>query len=185
MRQRPAQLLLHQNFKIRRNFGGSLLKKSHAKTARPFSSKETLHLVFRSTMATGKNSLLHPFNARKVEKIILKQAYKWGIKIYELANVGNHIHLLVLAKERRLFKAFIRAVTGLIARFVLRAERGRAKNVKFWDQRPFSRIVAWKKDFDLVKKYVIQNYNEAMGLVAYRSRGFKASRSSKIKTAFG
>ena len=176
-KQRKAQqLLLDQSFKIRKDFGGSLLKKSHAKSARPLSTKEAMHIVLRSSVARGPLSMLKKETARKIAKALQAQAKQFHVKIYEFANVGNHLHLLVKASHRDLFKSFLRAISGLIARIVLGAERGQAKNLKFWDQRPFTRIVAWKKDFVGVKKYVIQNFNEAMGFTPYKPR--KASSTA-------
>ncbi len=76
---------------------------------------------------------------------------------------------------------FIKSVTGLIARFVNKAERGKAKNQnesktstdskpKFWDARPFSRIVYFGKDFKKVKSYFFRNTLEALGWVQYQTR---------------
>jgi hypothetical protein len=58
----------------------------------------------------------------------------------------------------------------VIARVTLGAERGRAKGVKFWSVKPFSRIVAFGKDYKGVLNYIIQNALEAVGLIAYKPR---------------
>jgi putative transposase len=164
------QLFLDQTFKVKSEFGGDLLKSANARTARPISTKEAMHVVLRSSLAKGKYSMLEKSRADHIDKLIRKHAKKFGVKIYQSANVGNHIHLLVLASHRGFFKNFLRTISGLIARAVLGAQRGSAKKIKFWDQRPWSRIVKWKKDFNGAKKYVIQNFNEAMGFVAYKTR---------------
>jgi len=39
----PKQQLLGDEFKIEKEFGGALLKKSHAKKARPVAIKKTMH----------------------------------------------------------------------------------------------------------------------------------------------
>ncbi len=168
--RKNQQLLLDQSFKIKKVFGGSLLNKSHAKIARPISTKEAMHVVLRSSLAKGKFSMLEKHRAKKIRYTIDQQAKKFGIKIYEVANVGNHIHMLVLATHRHLFKNFLRAISGIIARITLGVERGKSKALKFWDQRPFTRIVAWMRDFRRAQSYVIQNFNEAMGLVPYKPR---------------
>ena len=168
--RKNQQFFLAQSFKIRKDFGGSLLKKSNAKTARPISTKEAMHIVLRSSMAHGKYSMLNQNRAKKIRQCIDTQAKRFHVKIYEFANVGNHLHMLVRATQRGLFKGFLRAISGLIARITLNVQRGQAKKIKFWDQRPFTRIVSWKRDFDSVKKYVIQNFNEAMGFVSYKPR---------------
>ena len=72
--------------------------------------------------------------------------------------------------SRRALNRFLRAVSGLIARFIMKAERGKACGIKFWDARPFTRIVIWGKAFKAAKEYVELNFLEAMGFVAYRPR---------------
>lgn len=169
-KHKPRQLFLSKSFKIKREFGGSLLNKSNAKTARPVSTKEAMHIVLKSSFAKGKHSMLGKNRTARIRKAIDAQAQRFQVKIYEFANVGNHLHLLVRVAQRDLFKGFLRAICGLIARIMLGAERGQAKKIKFWDQRPFTRIISWKRDFGVVKKYVIQNFNEAMGFTLFKPR---------------
>jgi REP element-mobilizing transposase RayT len=164
------QLFLDQLFKFKSEFGGDLLKASNPKVARPVSTREAMHIVLRSSLAKGKFSMLDKNRADRIEKLIRKHAKNFGVKIYQYANVGNHIHLLVLASHRDFFKYFLRTISGLIARIVLGAERSSPKKIKFWDQRPWSRVVKWKKDFNGAKKYVIQNFNEALGFIVYQPR---------------
>lgn len=173
--RKNQQLLLDQSFKIKKIFGGSLLKKSHAKIARPISTKEAMHIVLRSSLAKGKYSMLEKNRARRIKETIEAQAKRFQIQIYEFANVGNHIHLLVKAYHRDLFKGFLRAIAGLIARIALGVERGKAKALKFWDQRPFTRIVSWKKDFERVKDYVVQNFDEALGFTPFKPRKHRST----------
>ena len=115
-------------FKKQLSFGGSLLKLSHAKTARPLSSKQALHVVLRSDFAQGDRSLLK--HERVIRNTLLKQGRRHGVKVYRVANAGNHLHLLVRFTKRRGLQNFLRGSCGLIARKVLGAERGRAKK---WD----------------------------------------------------
>jgi hypothetical protein len=115
-------------FRKQLSFGGSLLKLSHAKTARPLSSKQALHVVLRSDFAQGSRSLLR--HERVIRNMLLKQGRRHGVKVYRVANAGNHLHLLVRFTKRRGLQNFLRGSTGLIARKVLGAERGKAKK---WD----------------------------------------------------
>jgi hypothetical protein len=62
--------------------------------------------------------------------MLLKQGRRHGVKVYRVANAGNHLHLLVRFTKRRGLQNFLRGSCGLIARKVLGAERGRAKK---WD----------------------------------------------------
>jgi hypothetical protein len=89
--------------------------------------------------------------------------------MYEYANVGNHLHLLIKLPHIRAWKAFIREVTGRIALFARRSG-GRQKRVQpFWRHRPFTRIVrGWKKAYRLAKDYVVLNQLEGEGLISRR-----------------
>lgn len=162
------QIYLSSKFKMNLNFGGSLLKNSHAKIVRPISTKESMHVVLKSSRANGSLSMLNHKHSKFVSRTIHFQAKKFLIHIHNFANVGNHIHILIKVNNRECFKNFLRAIAGLIAKYIL--GRKRSGKEKFWDQRPFSRIVFWKKDFIGVQKYVIQNFNEAMGFIPYLPR---------------
>lgn len=177
--RRCKQLLLDDHlFKQPvKQFGGKFLKNSNPKIARPISTKKAMHVVLRSSIAKNELSFLSYKRRAKIEKTILKQAKLFNIKVYKLAINGNHIHLLIKLYFRDSYSKFIRAVTGLIARITLGIERGKAKLQrgctrlrKFWDYRPFTRIVEWARDFNIAKEYVIQNLLEAAGIVPYKTR---------------
>ena len=68
------------------------------------------------------------------------------------------------------FKGFIRSISGIIARMVLGAQRGKAKLKGFWDARPFTRIVSWGKEFRKVKNYILKNVWESWGVIDYTKR---------------
>lgn len=164
-RQLGFSLLETKNVRI---FGGSLLKNSHAKTKRPIHTKKSMHLVLHSALARGSFSLLR--HERQISAIIQRQAKRHGVKVYRQANAGNHLHLVILPMSREAFKSFVRAIAGLISRLVLGAERGRGKGLRFWSQRPFTRIVEWGRDFKRVSYYLARNTFEAIGFVNYKPR---------------
>ena len=88
---------LGNGFKPKLEFGGSLNKKSNPKTARMISTKHAMHLVLRSDLAKGSRSLL---NFRlQIDQILQKQANDCQVKIYQKANAGNHLHLLIYLKS--------------------------------------------------------------------------------------
>lgn len=154
--------------KILRQFGGALLK-GNAKIARPLSTKEAVHLVLKSAQAIGTKSMLHTYNVSKIDEIIRTHARLCRIRIYHLVNVGNHLHLVIKLDDRKEFSKFIRVITGLIARHVLNAQRGAAaessaaaheKN-QFWVARPFTRLIAWGKDYEHITRYMKKNINDA------------------------
>jgi REP element-mobilizing transposase RayT len=154
--------------KVLKHFGGNLLK-GNAKSARPLSTKEAVHLVLKSTQAIGTKSMLHTYNVNKINNIIRTHAKLCRIRIYHFVNVGNHLHLVIKLDDRKEFSRFIRIITGLIARHVLKAQRGPAvddstaahKKTQFWVARPFTRLIAWGRDYDYIKKYMKKNINDA------------------------
>ena len=153
-----------------REFGGSLLLKGNPREARPISLKRPIHVVLKSSLAKGNRSFLNPARARKIERLVHALAKQKGVRVYRFANSGNHLHLLVQIRSRESFQAYIRALTGIIARLTLAVERGRALGKKFWDARPYTRIVEWGKEFKTVSRYIVQNTLEALGFIPYQPR---------------
>jgi hypothetical protein len=176
VKQMGFEILEGNNVK---HFGGAYLKNSNPKEKRPVSIKKSSHLVMRSLLAKGPLSFLR-FN-EEIRDIVDKQGKRLGVKVYRFANGGNHLHMVILPISRRAFNSFIRAVTGLIARLVLGAERGKAKNLQFWERRPFTRIVEWGRDYKRVCDYLLQNTLEALGFIEYLPR--KTRYNPKASTA--
>ena len=155
-------------------FGGSIHSNYNPNKQRPIDHKKALHIVLRSSQARGLRSFKHKNNETKVWDIIRKQAKNFNIKLYAYANSGNHLHLLLRAKERKEYSFFIRAISGLIARHVGSSERGQKLKKPFWDARPFSRIVSFaKREFATVKSYLLRNTLEAVGWIKYIPRDKK------------
>ena len=96
-----------------------------------------------------------------------------GIRLFHFAVVDNHLHLALLAPSRSALNAFFRSITGVIARRVLRAQKGQAKGVKFWDGRPYSRILTWGRELQNVIAYIERNSLEASGQITYVKRDRK------------
>lgn len=144
-------------------FGGMLLKNSHAKTKRPLDSKLPIHLVLRSELS----ALRLPKTFRGVNETVGNVCKKHGMKIYQYANVGNHLHILIKIPNVRRWPAFIRELTGRIAQQV-QGITGQQKGLaKFWKQRPFTRIIrGWKKAYRIAKDYVMLNRLEAEGFIS-------------------
>lgn len=145
-------------------FGGTLLK-GNAKCRRPLDTKKPLHLVLRSD---------HPMSMRSprvfgdVNLIVTKAAAKYGFTVYEFANVGNHLHVLLKVANRHLWAAFIREITGRIASLV-RYTSGIAK--RFWTHKPFTRVVqSWRRDFKNVRTYIFLNELEGGHVIDARQK---------------
>lgn len=150
--------------------GGSFHQNYNPSYKRPMDSKKALHIVLKSSEAKNLKSFKHKNNEQKIFDIIYGAAQKSNIKLYDYANGGNHLHLLIRSHNRKDYAKFIKVITGLIARFINRVERGKPSLKKFWDARPFSRIVHFGKDFKKVKSYFFRNTLEALGWVKYQTR---------------
>jgi hypothetical protein len=160
-----------------KDFGGSKLK-GNPREKRTLSVRHPIHLVMRSKHAVKDWSFLAKQNRRTVDSIVAGQAKKLGIKLYGYVNVGNHLHMNLLIPSRAAYKKFVRAIAGLIPRAVMGCERGRAMSLqKFWDARPFTRIISWGREFSSIKKYFALNRLEAIGFVRPHARALLESSS--------
>ena len=183
-KQMGFEILEGNNLK---HFGGAYLKKGNPKEKRPVSIKKSMHLVMRSLLAKGPLSLLK--EDKRIQQLIRQQGQRFRVKIYRIANGGNHLHLIILPRSRVAFNAFIRSISGLIARLVLGAQRGDPKlgqnkkneNHRFWEKRPFTRIVEWGRDYKRACDYLLQNTLEALAFIDYKPR--KTRFDPRISTA--
>jgi REP element-mobilizing transposase RayT len=169
---------------------GGDTRKCLRKTRRPFSPDASIHLVLRSERAHGRRSLLHRRNRSRVEALIHGQAARAGIRVYRHANVGNHLHLLVKAPSRRALSCYLRALSGLIARHVLEARKGKPMLLpkvaprstikpRFWDHAPYSRLVHWGREFRALCASLAKNRLEACGFGGAKLR-FKPNGEAVI-----
>jgi REP element-mobilizing transposase RayT len=131
------------------------------KTIRPFSPNIPVHLVLRSKRAKGMWSLLHRKNQAKVNSMVYVYAHRFKVKVYRMANVGNHLHLLVKAAEKKHLADYLRVLAGRIAVAVSGAQKYIKRIGRFWDYLYWSRLVNWGRDFYNVRKYVLANELEA------------------------
>lgn len=152
-----------------KDFGGSLIK-GNPREQRPISMKRPLHLVMRSSLAKGERSFLNPRRSRIIRELVHRSAKEHGVKVYRYANSGNHLHFILLPVSRTAFMRFIRSISGVIARMTLGVQRGKALGLKFWDARPFTRILEWGRDYRRACDYLKQNILEALGFIPYQPR---------------
>lgn len=155
--------------------GGSHHMNYNPAKARPLHTKQALHVVLKSKKATGAYSFKNKKWESLIWDLIAKHAKSNGVKIYSYSNAGNHLHLLVRATSREGYNSFIRSVSGLIVRLVTGAQKGNKLKGKFWDGRPFSRIVFFGKDFQKVKSYLLRNTLEVIGWIPKIKRSKKLS----------
>lgn len=143
-------------------YGGDLLtKRKERERPRPLSTKHPMHIVLRSTQASGDWSFRK--RPQVIERLIYKYARKHGVKVHAFANVGNHIHMHVKLGNRFTYPAFIRALTGAIALAVTRASKLKKLVKSFWDRRPYTRIVKSRRAVLNLRDYIEINRMEGEG----------------------
>src|SRR5882724_10595432 len=109
------------------------------KVERPVSTRRAMHLTLHSKRAVGEWGLLQ--HRCVVREALRACAARNGIKVYDFANVGSHLHLLVRARRRNGFQAFLRSFAGILARQVTGARKGRPiRGGPFWSGLAWSRI---------------------------------------------
>ena len=73
----------------------------------------------------GKWSLKRPTTEARIKETLHELSQRHGIKLFEFVNGGDQLHLLMRAKSRPGFQAFLRAFAGLTARLVTGAKKGK------------------------------------------------------------
>ncbi len=164
--KKPKQLQLLKNENSA--YGGELMKTRLGRSrGRPLDTKNSMHLVLRSTKAKGDWSFLRKVNSQKINELVVKFSVKYGVKVISLANVGNHLHFHIRLTNRYGYKPFIRALTAAIAMAVTGRNRWTKKqsaiNEKFWDYRPFTRVVMGLRSLLNLRDYIRINVLEGFG----------------------
>ena len=155
------------------SYGGTLLKTRKGRQhGRPIDTKSSMHLVLRSSQAKGPLSFRTKKNQQSISRITQKFSKKFGIQVLSLANVGNHLHFHIKISKRRAYMAFIRAITSAIRMAVAGNPRWTPStlNKKFWDYRPFSRVVRSRQAYLNLEDYIAINKFEGLGLPRTQAR---------------
>jgi REP element-mobilizing transposase RayT len=150
-----------QDSKTQTHFGGTV-GLGKRKTARVLDSRKPIHFVLKSRKTTQLYS-----HRRQLRQLLFRFAKKFGVKVYKESVQKDHWHICVRITNRTLYRSFIRALTGTIAR-----KFGKG----LWIQRPFSRIVSWGRDFLNVLDYILLNDCEIAGIVPYAIRKSRRRR---------
>lgn len=143
-----------------RTVHGGAKTKGKRKLERPLSTRKWIHLILKSDKATGSLSLLTPRNRLFVKRVVAQKARKFGVKVADTANVGNHVHLKIRISSRQEFQQFLKSVTTLIARHVTGAKRGKPFG-RFWQGLAFTRVLKSALEELNLRIYIAANRKEA------------------------
>lgn len=145
-----------------KHFGGEHFKRRKGRGPRPLATKQTMHLVLRSTQAVGTKSFTR--HRGLIKRTLDRFAKKYAIKINGFANVGNHLHVHLKLTLRHTWRRFIRAFTAAIAVTIGGKSRWAPKTKRFWDRRPFTRVVIGWHGFKTLRNYIRINECEGHGV---------------------
>lgn len=157
--------------KIMKEFGGNLSSVGKRKGARPLVFSKPMHLVLKTSKAKGKYAF-SPTDHR-LKQLIQKMGYKFGVKIYSVAQNWSHIHVVIKLPNRLAYQKFIRALTGAMV-LKLKAAKG------FFDMAPYTKIASWGQQFQNLKLYSLKNELQARGLT-FQSRSRNGHEVMQIR----
>ncbi len=147
--------------------GGELRRRRSGRRSRPISTRFSMHLVLRSTLAKGLWSFVRGKNRDLILHLTAKHATKSGVEVLSSGNAGNHLHLHVRVGSRRQYNHFVRALAGDIAlqlRKIIGRDGARLPDINFWDRRPFSTIVGTLRYVATLTDYLKVNQLEGNGV---------------------
>ena len=90
--------------------GGSLSVIGKRKTARILDRRKPLHFVLKSKKSANIYS-----HRILIRRLFVLYAKKFGVKVYKESVQKDHFHFCVKITNREFYRAFIRALTGVVA----------------------------------------------------------------------
>jgi hypothetical protein len=98
------------HLELTRNEHGGTVRQGRRKLARPVSTRRPMHVVLSGERARGPWSVRR--HERAVKEALRAMARRHGVRVYEFANVGTHLHLLLRVRRIEAFRAFLRSLPG-------------------------------------------------------------------------
>src|SRR5262252_5170296 len=162
---------------LRRTEHGGDGVRGRRKLERPVSTRRPMHVVMTSHRARGLWSLRK--HDRTVRDVLRRMARRFDVRIYDFANVGSHLHLVLRARRRDAFQNFLRSFAGVLARRVTGAERGRRAG-PFFSGLAWSRVVSWGRDYLGLRHYVSKSNRRRRG--TWHSSGARTGPSASAES---
>ena len=147
----PQQLKL---FPLKPLIHGGDIDLGKRKRKRVLSTELPVHL----TMKANRNFYEHRAHVwDEAERL----AGHFNLALLDGAVAQDHLHLVIRFLERKHYNAFIRSLSGLLARKL-------GKGI--WHLSPFTRVVGWGREFKTLREYIERNRLEAAGEIEYKPR---------------
>ncbi len=135
-----------------------------------------MHIVLKSQYRPQIISFRDARYLQNIQKTLIEKAKLFQVSLEQFSINTTHIHLLIRAKSRVQYIAFLKTITALIPRIIGEAKKGSPSLYKnLWEARPFSRIVSWGREKIRVALYIEQNFLEAIGFRPYKPRARRST----------
>ncbi|WP_413293010.1 transposase [Bdellovibrio sp. HCB185ZH] len=161
---------LQTNWKYRYCHGGTLRKSSKGRRARPLSSKEPIHLVFKVNKTAVRGGLRTPRTFSLINSLLKKYSRKFYVRVEQHSIQNDHIHILLRGGKRSQMQSFFRVLAGQFAQRLTDTFDTKHEGEKIWKHRPFSRVVKGYRPYRIVRDYIQLNEREAQGRPYSKSR---------------
>jgi len=103
------------NWRHRYSHGGSLRQNRAGRGARPLSTKQSIHLVFKANKDVIRGGFRLSRRFALIHHLLQKYRMKFWIRIEQVSIQGDHIHLLIRTTRRSQYLYFFRVVAGQIS----------------------------------------------------------------------
>ncbi|WP_413575901.1 transposase [Bdellovibrio sp. HCB290] len=145
------------------SYGGTLRRSSKGRGARPLSSKDPIHLVFKVNKFVVKRGLRSPRNFALMTALMKKYSAKFYVGVEQFSIQRDHVHILLRGSRRSRIQSFLRVVAGQFAQTLTDTFTKRREGASVWLYRPFTRVVKGYKGYQTVRNYIQLNEKEALG----------------------
>jgi REP element-mobilizing transposase RayT len=99
----------------RYSHGGSLRQERAGRSARPLSTRDSIHLVFKANREVVRGGFRQSRRFALIHHLVQKYKFKFYVKVEQLSIQGDHLHLLIRTTRRSNYQSFFRVVAGQIA----------------------------------------------------------------------
>ena len=103
------------SWRHRYSHGGSLRQERAGRSARPLSSRDSLHLVFKANREVVRGGFRQSRRFAVIHHLVQKYKFKFYVKVEQISVQGDHLHLLIRTTRRSNYQSFFRVVAGQIA----------------------------------------------------------------------